>query len=175
MHRKEPCPSGPDPFRQSVPALTMKRFTSRYERIRHLRAQQEDVCRAAAAACNAERASAEEHRNQVRLWLDTVHRDAARDLAKGMSGGVLISMTSMMEHGAQTLQTADEALKTAEENLRFALQQHRQARAELKIMEEVIHREQTAHRRAQLKREEIQLQEQASQAYYRMQEIRSEQ
>lgn len=41
-------------------------------------------------------------------------------------------------------------------------------------MEEVIHREQAEHRREQLKREEVQLQEQASQAYYRMQEIKSE-
>ncbi len=153
----------------------MKRFTSRYERIRHLRAQQEDVCRAAAAACNAERAVAEERRNEVRLWLDTVYQNAARDLAKGMSGGVLVSMTSMMEHGQQKLHAADEALTTAEENLRLALLKHSQARAELKIMEEVIHREQTAHRREQLKHEEIQMQEQASQAYHRMQEIRSEQ
>lgn len=153
---------------------TMKRFISRYERIRHLRAQQEDVCRAAAAARNAERAVAEERRNEVRQWLDAVHRNAARDLTNGMSGGVLLSMTSMMDHGEQTLQTADEALKTAEEQLKLALQQHRNARAELKIMEEVIHREQSEHRREQLKREEIQLQEQASQAYYRMQENRSE-
>ncbi len=153
----------------------MKRFISRYERIRHLRAQQEDACRAAAAACNAERTVAEEHRNAVRQWLNTVHRNAARDLANGLSGGVLVSMTSMMEYGGQKLQSAKEALNTAEENLRLALQQHSQARAELKIMEEVIHREQTEHRREQLKREEIQMQEQASQAYYRMQEIRSEQ
>ena len=153
----------------------MKRFISRYERIRHLRAQQEDACRAAAAGCNAERTVAEEHRNAVRQWLNTVHRNAARDLANGLSGGVLVSMTSMMEYGGQKLQSAKEALNTAEENLRLALQQHSQARAELKIMEEVIHREQTEHRREQLKREEIQMQEQASQAYYRMQEIRSEQ
>ena len=152
----------------------MKRFASRYERIRHLRAQQEDVCRAAAAARNTERAVAEERRNEIRQWLDTFHRNAARDLANGLSGGVLVSMTSMMDHGAQTLQAADAALKTAEEHLRLALLQHRHARAELKIMEEVIHREQAEHRREQLKREEVQMQEQASQAYYRMQEIRCE-
>ena len=163
-----------DPCCSLAVVINMKRFSSRYERIRHLRAQQEDVCRAAAAARNSERAVAEERRNAVRQWLDTVHRNAARDLANGMSGGVLVSMTSMLDHGAQTLRTADEALKTAEEHLSLALQQHRHARAELKIMEEVIHREQSEHRREQLKREEIQLQEQASQAYYRMQEIRSE-
>ncbi len=153
----------------------MKRFNSRYERIRHLRAQAEDTCRAAAAARNAERATAEAHQDSMRLWLDTLQRTAARDLAKGMSGGVLISMTSMMEHGEQQLQAAAESLKKAEDNLKLALEHHSHARTELKIIEEVIHREHTEHRREQMKHEEIQMQEQASQAYHRMQEIRSTQ
>ncbi len=153
----------------------MKRFNSRYERIRHLRAQAEDTCRAAAAARNAERATAEAHRDSMRLWLETVQRTAARDLAKGMSGGVLISMTSMMEHGEQQLQAAAGSLKKAEDNLKLALEHHSHARTELKIIEEVIHREHTEHRREQLKHEEIEMQEQASQAYHRMQEMRSEQ
>ena len=153
----------------------MKRFISRYERIRHLRAQAEDTCRAAAAARNAERATAEAHRDSTRLWLDTIQRTAAQDLAKGMSGGILISMTSMMDHGEQKLQAADESLKTAEDNLKLALEHHSHARTELKIIEEVIHREHTEHRREQLKHEDIQMQEQASQAYHRMQEMRSEQ
>ena len=153
----------------------MKRFISRYERIRHVRAQAEDTCRAAAAARNAERATAEAHQDSLRLWLDTIQRTAARDLAKGMSGGVLISMTSMMEHGEQQLQAAAESLNKAEDNLKLALEHHSHARTELKIIEEVIHREHTEHRREQLKHEDIQMQEQASQAYNRMQEMRSEQ
>lgn len=152
----------------------MKRFNSRYERIRHLRSQQEDACRAAAAARNAERAAAQQRWDSVQQWLDTIHRKAARDMANSLSGGVFVSMTSMMQHGEDKLQAAADELRTAEENLKLALQQHKAARAELKIIEEVIHREQTEHRRTQLKREEVQLQEQASQACYRMQEIRSE-
>lgn len=153
----------------------MKRFISRFERIRHLRAQQEDTCRAAAAARNAERAKAEESRDSVQTWLDTIHRTAARDLANGMSGAVLISMTSMMEHGEQQLYVANRSLQSAEDSLRLALQQHSHARTELKIIEEVVHREYTEHRRAQMKHEEIQLQEQASQAYHRMRDIRNDQ
>ncbi len=153
----------------------MKRFISRYERIRHLRAQAEDTCRAAAAARNSERAAAEAHRDAMRQWLDTIQRTAARDLANGMSGGVLIAMTSMMEHGEQQLLAASASLKNAEDNLRLALEHHSHARAELKIIEEVIHREHTEHRREQLRHEDIQIQEQASQAYHRMQELRSEQ
>ena len=161
---------------QSTPTeFIMKRFISRYERIRHLRAQEEDTCRAAAAARNAERAAAEAHQDAMRLWLDTIQRTAARDLANGMSGGVLISMTSMMEHGEQQLQAAEDSLQKAEDNLKLALSQHSHARTELKIIEEVIHREHTEHRREQLKHEDIQMQAQASQAYHRMQEIRSEQ
>ena len=153
----------------------MKRFVSRYERIRHLRAQEEDVCRAAAAARNAERAVAEVYRNEVLRWLDTIHNRAAHDLAGGLPGGILQAMHSLMERGEQERHAADNALSTAEEHLRLALQNHRHARTELKTLEEVIQREHAAHRREQLKREEIQLQEQASQAYYRIQEIRSEQ
>ncbi len=59
----------------------MKRFSSRYERIRHLRSQQEDACRAAAAARNAERAVAQQQWDTVQQWLDTIHRTAARDMA----------------------------------------------------------------------------------------------
>jgi flagellar biosynthesis chaperone FliJ len=152
----------------------MKRFSSRYERIRHLRSQQEDTCRAAAAACNAERMRAEQNRNEVHKWLDAIQRTAAQDIVTGLSGSVFITMTNMLQLGEQKLRTAADQLHAAEENLTLALQQHKAARAELKIIEEVIHREQTEHRRAQLKREEIQLQEQASQAYYRVQGNRSE-
>ena len=153
----------------------MKRFISRFERIRHLRAQEEDTCRATAAARNAEREAAEEYQNSIRLWLEQIQRTAAQDLAKGMSGGVLTSMTSMMEQGEQQLQLAATSLKKAEDNLKLALDLHRHARTELKIIEEVIHREHTEHRREQLKHEDIQMQEQASQVYHRMREIRSEQ
>ena len=160
---------------ETRPESIMKRFISRYERIRHLRAQEEDTCRAAAAARNSERAAAEAHQNATQLWLDSIQRTAARDLANGMSGGVLISMTSMMEHGEQQLQAAAESLKKAEDKLKLALIQHGHARTELKIIEEVIHREHTEHRREQLKHEDIQIQEQASQAYHRTREMRSEQ
>ncbi len=149
----------------------MKRFTSRYERIRHLRAQQEDVCRASAAARNSERALAEQRRNGVELWLDKVQRDAATDMSEGLSGAVLISLTSLIERGRQNLHSADELLHQAEDRLRQALQHHTHARAELKVVEEVIHREYTEHRREQLRKEEHQLQEQTVQAYYRNQEL----
>lgn len=152
----------------------MKRFTSRYERIRHLRSQQEDACRAVAAARNTELAIAQQKRDQVQQWLETIQNTAARDMTNNLSGGVFVAMTSMMQHGEDKLQAASGELRTAEESLELALQQHTAARAELRIIEEVIHREHTEHRRAERRREEVQMQEQASQAYYKMLEVRSE-
>jgi hypothetical protein len=149
----------------------MKRFNSRYERIRHLREQQEDVCRAAAAARNAERSVEEQHRNSVENWLDVVQREAANDMAAGLSGALLISMTSLFERGRLELKSADESLQRAEERLRVALEQHTQSRAELNLVEKIIHREHTEHRREQLRHEEHQLLEQAVQAYHRNQQI----
>lgn len=149
----------------------MKRFSSRYERIRHLRAQQEDVCRAGAAARNSERAAMERRRNDIEQWLDSVQNEAANDMVGGLSGAILNSLTSRIERGRSELSAADESLHEAEERLRQALQLHAQSRGELKIVEEVIHRERTEHRREQLRQEEHQLQEQAAQAFFRNQEI----
>lgn len=152
----------------------MKRFNSRYERIRRLRAQQEDACRATAAARNAERAKAETSRNEVHQWLNRIHDSAARDLTTGLTGAILQAMQSMMEEGERERQAADNAVNIAEQNLRAALQSYNHARVELKTVEEVIQQEHTEHRRLQLKQEEAQLQEQASQAYYRTLLIRNE-
>lgn len=153
----------------------MKRFTTRYEKIRHLRAQQEDVCRAAAVARNSERAAAEQHRDAVLLWLDSIERSAAAELSCGLSGAVLLSMTHQISQGYAELNAASESLRQAEESLREAIEEHRIARTELKVIEEMIHREHTAYRQDQLKLQEHQLQEQAAQAHYRRQELSREQ
>jgi hypothetical protein len=81
------------------------------------------------------------------------------------------SLASQIERAKLDIQIADELLTAAEERLREALEHHKQARAELKIVEEVIHREQTEHRYEQLRLQEHQLQEQAAQAYFRAQEF----
>jgi flagellar export protein FliJ len=149
----------------------MKRFSSRYEKICHLRAQQEDVCRAAAAARNAERAAAEQYRDTVQTWLDSIEKSAASDLGGGLSGAMLNSMTSQISRGQEDLNSASQSLNRTEEKLHAALLEHKQARAELKIVEEVIHREHTEHQREQLRQQEHQMQEQASQAFHRKQEL----
>ncbi len=148
----------------------MKRFSSRYEKIRRLRAQQEDICRAAAAARNAERNAAEQARDAKRRWLETIERTAATDMSAGLSGALLNSIASEIDRGKNELRVANDVLKAAEDKLREALEHHKHARAELKIVEEVIHRERTEHRHEQLRIQEHQLQEQAAQAYFRRQE-----
>jgi flagellar biosynthesis chaperone FliJ len=153
----------------------MKRFTTRYDKIRHLRAQQEDVCRAAAAARNAERAAAEQHRDAVRKWIESIERSAAAELSAGLSGAVLLSMTCQISQGHAELNAANDSVRQAEEKLREAIEEHRHARTELKVIEEIIHQEHTTFRRDQLRLQEHQLQEQASQAHYRRQELSREQ
>lgn len=89
----------------------------------------------------------------------------------GLSGALFQSVTSLIEKGKADLSVASEELQLAEGRLQEALVLHKQARAELKIVEEMIQRERSEHRRQQLKEQENQLQEQASQAYYREQQL----
>jgi flagellar export protein FliJ len=152
----------------------MKRFSSRYEKIRRLRAQQEDACRAAAAARNTERADAERSVNLAETWVQSVEVQSALSMNLGVTGAVLNSMASQIEKARQDLKAAQANLQKAEEALRQALETHKQARAELRIVEEMIHREHAEHRREQLRVEEHQLQEQAAQSYYRNLELSPE-
>ena len=113
----------------------MKRFSSRYEKIRRLRSQQEDICRAAAAARNAERNTLEQARDAKQRWLETIERAAATDISNGLSGALLNSIASEIDRGKHELRASNDVLKAAEERLREALEQHKHARAELKIVE----------------------------------------
>ena len=149
----------------------MKRFVSRYEKIRRLRAQQEDVCRAAAAARNAERAECERRRDQSVLRLSRFETETAAGMKLGVTGAVLQSMATQIEQAKHQIKLDNEALRIADDRLELALQEHKAARAELKIVEEMIDRELTEHRKEQLRIEEHQLLEQAVQTYYRKLEI----
>jgi flagellar export protein FliJ len=152
----------------------MKRFISRFEKVRHLRAQQEDTCRAAAAARNAERAVVEMRRDAALRQLDAAEAEAGKGMSSGLTGAFLNSMASRIDQAKQLLRQENELLKKAEERLQAALAEHKQARAELKIVEEVIQRERTEHRHEQLKAEDDQLQEQAAQTFYRNMELTRE-
>lgn len=148
----------------------MKRFVSRYEKIRHLRAQQEDVCRAAAAARNAERIAAERRRDEAELRLSRFETEAAAGMKLGITGSILQSIATQIERAKHQIKLDNEALRLADDRLDTALQEHKEARAELKIVEEMIHRELTEHRKKQMRIEENQLLEQAVQTYYRKME-----
>jgi flagellar biosynthesis chaperone FliJ len=149
----------------------MKRFVSRYEKIRRLRAQQEDVCRAAAAARNAERIQAEQRRDEAELRLSRFETETAAGMKLGITGSILQSMASQIERAKHQIKLDNEALRLADDRLEIALQEHKEARAELRIVEEMIHRELTEHRKAQMRIEENQLLEQAVQTYYRKMEL----
>lgn len=129
------------------------------------------MCRAAAAARNAERAKAEEQRDAAQLWLNRVEKEAGQGFGMGITGAMLNSLASQIEQAKQNLIIGNESLRKAEVKLQEALQEHKQARAELKIVEEMIQREHAEHRREQLRVEEHQLQEQAAQTFYRNTEL----
>lgn len=149
----------------------MKRFVSRYEKIRRLRAQQEDVCRASAAARNAEWMEAERRRDQAELRLSRYETETAAGMKFGVTGAVLQSMATQIERAKHQIKLDNEALRLADDRLQTALQEHKEARAELRIVEEMIHRELTEHRKEQMRIEEHQLLEQAVQTYYRKMEL----
>lgn len=149
----------------------MKRFVSRYEKIRRLRAQQEDVCRAAAAARNAERTECERRRDQGELRLSRFEIETATGMKSGVTGAILQSMATQIERAKHQIKLDNEALRLADDRLQNALQEFKAARAELKIVEEMIQRELTEHRKQQMRIEEHQLLEQAVQIYYRKMEL----
>ena len=149
----------------------MKRFVSRYEKIRRLRAQQEDVCRATAAARNAERIEAERRRDEAALRLSRFETETAAGMKLGITGSILQSMASQIERAKHQIKLDNEALRLADDRLEMALQEHKEARAERRIVEEMIHRELTEHRKEQMRIAENQLLEQAVQSYYRKMEL----
>lgn len=144
----------------------MKRFVSRFEKIRHLRTQQEVACRAQVAARNTERTAIEQRRDSTRNRLDAIEREAGLDMATGITGAVLNSLANHIEQAKQQLRNENELLRTAEEKLQESVIEHQRARTELRVVEELIDREQVEHRRTQLRTAEHQLQEQAAQAHF---------
>jgi hypothetical protein len=96
----------------------MKRFVSRYEKIRHLRAQQEDVCRAAAAARNAERiAECERRRDEAELRLSRFETEAAAGMKLGITGSILQSIATQIERAKHQIKLDNEALRLADDRL----------------------------------------------------------
>lgn len=144
----------------------MKRFISRYDKIRQLRAQREDLCRATAAARNSERNLALSQRDAAMERLNTVEAQAASDISSGVSGAILNGVASLIVQARQQLRFCQESLEKAEDLLNLALDDHKSASIELKIVDELIQREKTEHRRTQLRAEDHQLQERASQLFY---------
>ena len=98
--------------------------------------------------------------------LNTVEAQAASDISSGVSGAILNGVASLIVQARQQLRFCQESLEKAEDLLNLALDDHKSASIELKIVDELIQREKTEHRRTQLRAEDHQLQERASQLFY---------
>jgi flagellar export protein FliJ len=145
----------------------MKRFQSRFFKLRRIREQQERLTKADAAARNSELEQAsrivsdrEEQLRQVRTTMTNL-------MDQGVSGGVLSALLSSVSHHELRLKTAVSERQKAAETAEAAMKIWQTARTELKTVEEMIHRERQEHQVVQRKHEDNQLQEQASRSWFR--------
>jgi hypothetical protein len=144
----------------------MKRFQSRYEKIRRFRAQQERVAKSEAAARNADLENAAMRETQEIRLLDQVSRSAALQFEAGVSGAMLSALLNAVSKQQHSVTDAGAHRRLAEETAALAMNLYTTARTELNTIADVIHREQQEHRLQQRKHEDVQLQEQASQAWH---------
>lgn len=144
----------------------MKRFLSRYDKVRRVREQQERLAKAEAALRNAEMEAAGVAESQARQRLDDVSRSTATQMDSGVNGAVLTVLLNSVTSAEAQVVRATEFRRRTEELAEVAMKQYGAARAELRTLDEVIHREKLEHQQQQLKHEELQLQEQASRTWY---------
>ncbi len=111
----------------------------------------------------------EAFRDQFRSELEEQKKFCRQQLSSGMSGGMFWVMEKELDNKRKQLDHINQVLQQADLRLAESMQRHQEARKELKIVEELVHREQTEHHRKMLKAEELQNQERALQMFYRNQ------
>lgn len=144
----------------------MKRFHSRYDRVRRLREQHERLAKAEASSCRAELEAAIGHEEATVDDLNQIRLATAAELQRGASGAYVASLISLIAAQESASAAAAEARQNAAASMETALHNYSHARRELKTVDEVIHRELAAFRLDQHKHEEARLQEQASHAWH---------
>jgi flagellar export protein FliJ len=145
----------------------MKRFQSRFFKLRRIREQQERLTKADAAARNSELEQASKVVSDREEQLRQVRTTMTNLMDQGVSGGVLSALLSSVSHHELRLKTAFSERQKAAETADAAMKIWQTARTELKTVEEMIHRERQEHEVVQRKHEDNQLQEQASRSWFR--------
>ncbi|MCA9063400.1 MAG: hypothetical protein KDA96_10085 [Planctomycetaceae bacterium] len=147
----------------------MKRFRSKLDRILRVRAQQEQLARTEAARANSLFHAAEEALRTVREEHEQLMQDSSAVLSSQTDGACLQTLQAAGRLAESAVHRGESHLENFRQLMQKALDQYSHARAEQKIVEEVIHRERLQHRRDQHRTEESRLQEQSAQAYHRRQ------
>ena len=152
----------------------MKRFVSRYSNLLRWRQREEEQRRGELIAMRRQRDEIESMRNQLRQKLHQQTDFCRQQMISGITGGLLSVMEMELDNQDRYLKQVDQVLLRAEALLAEALQKHLDARSDLKVVEELVHRERTEHHKKMLKAEELQNQERAMQTYYRNQALQTE-
>ncbi|MFN9717442.1 MAG: hypothetical protein ACK58L_02040 [Planctomycetota bacterium] len=147
----------------------MKRFISRYAKVLRWRQQQEEECRGEVALLRKQRDDIEAFRDQFQNELEIQKEFCRSQMSSGVCGGMYWVMEKEMDNKRKQLRHINEVLQQSDQRLAESMQRHQETRKELKIVEELVHREQTEHHRRMLKAEELQNQERALQMFYRNQ------
>lgn len=152
----------------------MKRFVSHYSNLLRWRQREEEQRRGELIAMRRQRDEIESMRNQLQQKLQQQTDFCRQQMISGITGGLLSVMEMELDNQDRYLKQVDQVLLRAEAILAEALQKHLDARSELKVVEELVHRERTEHHKKMLKAEELQNQERAMQTFYRNQALQTE-
>ncbi|MCA9058228.1 MAG: hypothetical protein KDA85_07000 [Planctomycetaceae bacterium] len=148
----------------------MKRFTSKLDRILRVRAQQEQLARTEAARANSLHSAAEEALQAVRTEHEELMTESTAQMSGETDGATLQTLTTAGRLAEATIERGVLHVNHFQQLMQQALDAYAHARAEQKIVDELIHRERLVHRRTQHLIEESQLQEQTAQAFHRRQQ-----
>ncbi|MCA9033770.1 MAG: hypothetical protein KDA91_01510 [Planctomycetaceae bacterium] len=145
----------------------VKRFESRYRQIQRIREQHEDAAKTQLAARNSELIDAQQKEKAQEHRLQEVLRNVSSQMLFGVSGGFLGSLLKEVEVHEQAVAECRKLRIDAERESEFAAAVLKAATVELKTVNELVNREKAEHRIDMFRKEDIELQEQASQAWQR--------
>lgn len=143
----------------------MKRFRSRFERIQHVRQQQERLARATASARNGDVAAAEARRSQATHELDASLHSESRLLHDPLTAAILQAARARVDTEQRELQQTEDALSDARDRHRAALTEFETSRLNLKMVDSLVDRERREHARDTQRSNEADAAERAAHAY----------
>jgi len=132
----------------------VKRFRSRFERIQHVREQQERLARIEASVRNAKLAEAEQQSAAADERLQSVLRELVRTGSRPASVAMLRALHSGTSLAEQLIDKAEEHRHAAEQDHEHSLAEFEVARTNVRIMDKLVAAERQRHRQEVRRTEE---------------------